>query len=115
MSGKIYDYPELLEGDEELLPFAKACKEFRPPVSIPTINRYSSDGIRNAVLRTVKIGGTRCTTLSEIKRFSLAQLGNPVPPCNESTKDAPKRSTRKTGSGMTADEISAGLARHGLE
>jgi len=115
MSNKIFDYPELLESNEELVPLTKACKEFRPPISLPTIIRYASVGVREVKLRTVLIGGTRCTTASEIKRFSRAQLPNPVPLDNESASNAPKRPARKTGNGMTAEEITTGLARHGLK
>ena len=117
MPNKILDYAELLEGDEELFPLTEACKKFRPPISRPTIDRYCTVGVRDEVLRTVRIGGIRCTTQTEIRRFSIAQLQNPVPASDEGDDDVPKkRSPRKTGSGgMTADEISAGLARHGLE
>ena len=115
MTNEIFDYPELLESNEELIPLTEACKKFRPPVSRPTIGRYVRVGVRDVILRTVKVGGCRSTTLSEIKRFSLAQLENPAPQTDESIKDTPKRSAKKSGGGMTAEEISAGLARHGLE
>jgi hypothetical protein len=115
MSNNIFDYPELLEGDDDLIPLTEACKKFRPPISRPTIERYIRVGVRDVVLRTVLMGGNRCTTASEIKRFSRAQLPNPVPPMNEPSGNIPKRSARKTGNGMTAEEVAAGLARHGLE
>ena len=111
---EIYDYPELLEGNEELVPLTEACELFRPPISRATIERYFRVGVRGVVLRTVLMGGSRCTTASEVKRFELEQLPNPIS-CDGATKNAPKRSARKTGGGMTAEEVSAGLARHGLE
>ena len=75
MSRQIYDYPELIESGETLVPVSKACKElFNPPISIPTGVRHYSVGVRDAILRTVKVGGSRCTTASEVKRFTLAQL-----------------------------------------
>ena len=114
---KIFDYPELLEGDEELLLLNRACKKFKPPVSEPTIWRFASIGVRDAVLRTILIGSRRYTTESEIRRFTLAQLQNPAPgnaTDKESTCNVPKRPKRKIGNGMTQAEIEAGLARHGL-
>jgi len=116
MSNKIFDYPELLESGDKLVPLNAACEElFNPPISRPTINRYSSIGVRDVKLRTVLIGGTRCTTASEVKRFSRAQLPNPAPSDGEPVSSVPKRPARKTGGGMTAEDIATGLARHGLE
>ena len=115
MSNTIFDYPELLEGDEELLHLSQACKKFRPPISRPTIERIIRIGVRDVVLRTVLVGSRRYTTSSEIKRFTLAQLQNPVPPNDEPANDIPKRPTRRASGGMTPEEVSAGLARHGLE
>lgn len=119
MSNIIFDYPELLENDEELVPLTRACKElFRPPISKPSIDRFAYVGVRDEFLRTVKIGGIRCTTKSEVKRFSLAQLQNPAPTDtvdDESVIKVPKRSTKKTGGGMTQEQIATGLARHGLK
>jgi hypothetical protein len=115
MSNKVYDYAELIESGEKLVPLSEACEFFRPPVSKPTIIRHYSFGIRGEILRTVKVGGIRCTTVSEIKRFMLAQLENPAPPDNEPRNNVPKRSTKKTGGGMTPNEISEGLKRHKLE
>ena len=114
-NSQIFDYPELLESGDKLVPLNAACEElFNPPISRPTINRYSNVGVRNVILRTVLIGGTRCTTASEVKRFSLAQLPNPTSPDNEPVGNAPKRPAKKTGNGMTAEEIATGLARHGF-
>ena len=113
---EIFDYPELIESGEPLTPMSRACVElFNPPISKPTGVRYYIDGVRGVLLKTVRIGGVRCTTAAEVKRFSLAQLENPAPPDNESVSKPTKRSTKKISTGMTAEEITAGLARHKLE
>ena len=117
MSNKIFDYPALLEGDEELIPLTEACKKFRPPISKPTIDRHYTVGVRGVILKTVRMGGIRCTNLTEIRRFELAQLPNPVQSDatgDESVSKSLKRSTRKASGRMTPEEIAAGLARHGL-
>ena len=58
MSKQLYDYPELLESGEPLVPMSKACEElFNPSISKPTGVRHYHVGVRDAILRTVKIKG----------------------------------------------------------
>ena len=114
----IFDFPELLEGNEQLLTMEQAGKALRLPKSRETVERYIRTGVRDAVLRTVKIGSRRCTTLSEIRRFELAQLQNPVSDDaidGELMNKTSKRKTKKkTGGGKTPEEVAAGLADHGI-
>ena len=118
---KIPDYIELLKSGEELLPLKQACKFFRPPISKSSSERYFRGGKGGAVLRTVKSNGQRCTTLSEIRRFELAQLENPVassddaPMCGIQVQKSKKIGGRMKTGRMTSDEFSAGLARHKLD
>ena len=114
MTDTIFDYRELIESGEELIQLSQACKEFNPPISDPTSWRYVCDGVRGKKLKTVKVGARRFTTRAAIHEFKIAQLENPAPSNDEPVSDIPKRSTKRTG-GMTQEEISAGLARHGLD
>ena len=74
----IPNYVGLFDQNEELLNLNQAGKDFRPPRSRATVERYIRDGVRGATLRTVKVGSQRFTTRSEIRRFTLAQCENPV-------------------------------------
>ena len=72
MSLQIVEHPELLK-HRTFVPIAKASREFRPPVSTPTVQRWIRVGVNGVKLATIKIGGRRYTTKTAIREFLLAQ------------------------------------------
>jgi hypothetical protein len=46
------------------------------PISLPTLFRWTSRGLRGVRLRTIRLGGTRCTCETWVLEFIAALNGN---------------------------------------
>lgn len=69
----------LLEGEDELLPIARALREVPATRTIPprTGHRWAMTGARGVKLETQMVGGKRMTTVKALRAFLTAL--NPVP------------------------------------
>jgi len=84
---EIFDYPELLDSGEELIPFRESLKFFPTRPSKSLGERWLRDGARGSVLKTIKIGARRYTTKGAIDQFIRGQKFN-LPPQSASQQSA---------------------------
>src|SRR5216683_1533854 len=84
---------------EETIPFAEAARRLPllradRPVSPATLWRWASHGLRGVRLETVRVGGTRCTSLEALSRFFAAlndSSASTAPPVRRANVDGGKR------------------------
>jgi hypothetical protein len=66
----------MTQNDEALIPLREVVRlDFLPrlrrgrPISVSAAHRWASKGVRGVRLEVWRVGGTRCTTISALKRF----------------------------------------------
>jgi hypothetical protein len=96
---------------EQIFPLTEAPKRrelprrrFQRPPHVATFYRWAKYGVRGVRLETIRVGGTRCTSLQAIQRFFNAlsatdQLHAP------STGSARRRKSEEASQALTAEGL----------